>query len=302
MTVSSPTQASVTQGPRFEPRALGGRIRRLSTRAGRRGIWLPSAVMLVIVAVTIAAPLLAPYPPYDFTGAGFAPPSAQNWFGTDSLGRDVLSRTIYGGQVALTIAPAAVVIGVVTGALLAALGVHWSSWLDGLNVAFINTLLPIPSAIMLLIIITGFGAGPGVLIAGLAVIYGSQSMRITRARAQEIEAQDYVLAARARGESALGIVVRDLLPNMTDIIVVEITLRTSFAIMLISSLSFLGVGVSPPTADWGLMVAENRSSITFAPWATIAPLVALSVLVVTLNVLGDRLVKHFGVDRLERVA
>ena len=297
MTISRPTEAPVT-----EPRTIRGLARLLQADPGHRGLWLPAALMAAILAVTITAPLLAPYSPYDFTGMGFAAPSTEHWFGTDSLGRDVLSRTIYGGQVALSIAPAAAILGVVAGAVLAALGVHWFPWLDKLNVAVVNILLPIPSAIMLLIIISGFGADQGVLIAGLAVVYGSSSMRITRARAQEVQAQDYVLAARARGESPLAIVVRDLLPNMIDIIVVEITLRTSFAIMLISSLAFLGVGVNPPTADWGLMVAENRSSITIAPWATIAPLVALSVLVVTLNVLGDRLVKYFGVDRLERIA
>lgn len=294
------TKSPTREAPVERPRKLRGRTRVVTRDPDRRELWGLGTLLVVIVAVTISAPLLAPYSPYDFTGVGFAPPSAEHWLGTDSLGRDVLARTIYGGRVALSIAPAAVISGVIAGAVLAALGVHWSPWLDTLNVAFINILLPIPSAVMMLIIITGFGSDPGVLIAGLAVVYGSQSMRITRARAQEVQAQDYVLAARARGESAAAIVVRDLLPNMMDIIVIEITLRTSFAIMIISSLAFLGVGVDPPTADWGLMVAENRSSITFAPWATIAPLVALSVVVVTLNVLGDRLVKHFGVDRLER--
>lgn len=299
MTLSGPTEAPVTA---LRTRRVPAKRLPAKSHSGRRGLWISIVILAVMTVGTVAAPLFAPYSPYDFTSTALARPSAQHWFGTDSLGRDVLSRTMYGGRVALTIAPAAAVIGAVGGAILAALGVHWSSWLDRINVAVINVLLPIPSAIMLLIIVTGFGAGRGVLIAGLAVVYGSQSMRITRARAQEVEAQDYVLAARSRGESPLAIVARDLLPNMIDIIVVEVTLRTSFAILIISSLAFLGVGVDPPTADWGLMVAENRSSITIAPWATIAPLAAFSLLVVTLNVLGDRLVKHFGVDRLERVA
>ncbi|MER7930337.1 ABC transporter permease [Streptomyces sp. NPDC096057] len=162
----------------------------------------------------------------------------------------------------------------------------------------LDAILSIPSVLALLVVVTALGTGPAVIVLAVAIVYVPQVVRVVRGAALAVVPADYVTAARARGESTWSILRREILPNITDVVCVEFAMRASWVVLLISSLSFLGFGADPPTPDWGLMVAENRTAITVVPMASLAPIIALATLVVGLNLAADGLSKAWGVDRI----
>jgi len=146
--------------------------------------------------------------------------------------------------------------------------------------------------------VTVAGSGTWVLMLAVTTVYAPAVARVVRAAALEVIPLDYVTAARARGERAFAVLSREVLPNILDVVLVETAMRASWVVLLISSLSFLGFGADPPSPDWGLMVAENRSMLAVAPWASLAPIIALATLVIGLNLAADGLAKSLGVDRM----
>jgi peptide/nickel transport system permease protein len=150
--------------------------------------------------------------------------------------------------------------------------------------------------------VTVFDSGLWVIVLAVTVIYAPAVTRVVRGAARTVITQDYVTAARARGEKPLSIVFREIVPNVTDVVLVEYAMRASWIVLLISTLSFLGFGANPPTPDWGLMVQENRTALTVVPWGTLAPVVALATLVIGLNLSADGLSKSLGVDRAQKGA
>jgi peptide/nickel transport system permease protein len=258
---------------------------------------IAAVVIVAHVVLLLTAGVIDHYSPTAFVANPFQPPSWQHPFGTDQLGRDVLSRTLHGGQAALSTALLGAALGVLVAALLAALVVLAGGWLDRLVGSLTSAVLSIPAIITLLVVASEAGTSRLVLIVVLAVIFGVPSFRVTRAEALRLRGQDYVLAARARGESPLWIALHELAPGLRGVVLVELAVRTSTAVILLATLSFLGLGVSPPTPDWGLMVAENIPYITIAWWATLAPILALGSLVLAINVLADALARALGVDR-----
>ena len=161
----------------------------------------------------------------------------------------------------------------------------------------VDALLSVPSILALLVVVTVFDAGLWVIVLAVTVVYAPAVTRVVRGAARTVITQDYVTAARARGEKPLSIVFREILPNVLDVVLVEYAMRASWIVLLVSSLSFLGFGANPPTPDWGLMVQENRTALTVVPLGTLAPIVALATLVVGLNLTADGLSKSLGVDR-----
>lgn len=268
-----------------------------------RSMPLPARIGLAIFAVhvliTIAAPLLAPAPPNDLVGENLQEPSLAHWLGTDQLGRDVLSRIIYGGRAALGVALPAAALGVFAGAVVGTIAALKRGIVDAVVGRLVDTFLAVPAILILLIVVAGMGSGTVPLVLSIAAIYGVPSLRVTRAAAMPLVNQDFVLAARARGESSLSIAVRELAPNLRDVVLVELAVRASAATVLMASLSFLGLGVAPPTADWGRMISENASNLSVAWWATLAPLAALSSLVIGFSLAADGLSKALGVGRNE---
>jgi peptide/nickel transport system permease protein len=258
-----------------------------------------SVLVAAHLAVAIAAPVLAPYSPVVNDGSlPIDAPSPAHWAGTDQLGRDVLSRTLYGGQLALTDTALATICVIAVGAALGCLAAYWSGWFDDVVMRIVDAVLSVPAILALLVVVTVAGSGTWVIVLAVTVVYAPAVARVVRAAALEVIPLDYVTAARARGERAFAVLCREVVPNILDVLLVETAMRASWVVLLISSLSFLGFGANPPTPDWGLMVAENRSMLAVAPWASVAPIVALATLVIGLNLAADGLAKALGVDRM----
>lgn len=259
------------------------------------------ALVGVIVVVAVLAPWLSPYDPVETNASNaLAGPSAGHWLGTDQYGRDVMSRTLEGGRYALSISVLATTVAVAIGIAIGTVAAYFARFVDAVITRVLDAILSVPSVLALLLVISVFGNGLWVMVLAVSVVYAPAVARVVRGAARPVMATGYVTAARARGEGAVAIIGREILPNILDTILVEFAMRASWVVLLVSTLSFLGFGVNPPTPDWGLMIQENRTALMVAPAGTVAPIVALAVLVVGLNLAADGLGKYFGVDRASR--
>ena len=263
------------------------------------------AVGLVLVGFHIVLAMVSPaIVPYDFKEMSdqkiLKAPCAEHWLGTDVLGRDVLTRTMLGSQQALFVTSIAAVIAVTWGGLLGVLLGLVGGRFDDLLMRVVDAFLAIPWILFLLLIIAMVGTGGTVLIPTLAFFYGIPVIRIVRAATYDVVACDFVTAARARGERRSTLIRRELFPNILDVLLVEGAMRWSWMLLSFSSLSFLGFGVTPPTPDWGLMISDSRAYMSLAPWLTLAPVTALSSLIIGLNLSADALAKTLGVDRAQK--
>ena len=262
-------------------------------------------VGLILVAfhivLAIVAPLIAPY---DFKELSaqiiLNAPSFEHWFGTDNLGRDILTRTMLGGRQAILVTTISTIIAVIWGGLLGVLFGLVGGRLDELLMRLVDAFLCLPWILVLLLIVVMVGSGPVVLILTLGFFYGIPVIRMARAATHDVVALDFVTAARTRGEARSTIVRRELLPNVLDVLLVEGAMRWSWMLLAFSSLSFLGFGITPPTPDWGLMISDARSFMSFAPWTALPPVVALSSLIIGINLSADALSKALGIDRAQK--
>lgn len=259
-----------------------------------------AGLVLLHLALAAGAPWLVPHDPIAIDAAlMFTPPDGAHWLGTDQLGRDILSRTLLGGRQAILVTllatPIAVLWGGIAGIRIGLAGGR----IDDVLMRLVDAVLALPWILKMLVIIVTFGAGAAVLVPTLAFFYGVPVIRVARAATQAVVARDFIAAARARGHSQSAIVRRELLPNVLDALMVEGAMRWSWMLLAFSSLSFLGFGVAPPTPDWGLMIADSRTFMAIAPWAAIAPVLALSSLIVGINLAADALAKAIGLDRAQ---
>jgi peptide/nickel transport system permease protein len=266
----------------------------------------PSGLVgLILVAFHIALAIVSPaLAPYDFRELSaqiiLNEPSSEHWFGTDNLGRDVFTRTMLGGRQALLVTTISTILAIIWGGLLGVLLGLVGGRLDELLMRLVDAFLCLPWILVLLLIVVMVGSGPAVLIPTLGFFYGIPVIRMARAATHDVVALDFVTAARARGEARSTIVRRELLPNVLDVLLVEGAMRWSWMLLAFSSLSFLGFGVAPPTPDWGLMISDARSFMSFAPWAALAPVAALSSLIIGINLSADALAKALGIDRAQK--
>ncbi|MBW4975325.1 ABC transporter permease [Roseovarius mucosus] len=260
------------------------------------------AIGLGIVVFHLCLAIISPWiVPFDYKEMNalqtLAGPSSEHWFGTDHLGRDVFSRVLLGGREALLITGIATPIALLWGGLLGVyLGLR-GGWEDEITLRLVDAFLALPGILPLLVLITVFGSGGEVLLPTLAFFFGIPVIRVARAAAHEVVARDFIAAARARGHRPIDIVRRELLPNVTDVLLVEGAMRWSWMLLGFSALSFLGFGVAPPRPDWGLMVSDARVYMSLAPWGVIAPVVALSSLIIGINLTADALAKTLGLDQ-----
>ena len=253
------------------------------------------------VVLAVVSPAIAPYDFRELNAQTILnAPSFEHWLGTDNLGRDVFTRTMLGGRQALVVTTVSTVLAISWGGLLGVLLGLVGGRLDELLMRVVDAILSLPWILVLLLIVVMVGSGPGILILTLGFFYGIPVIRMSRAATLDVVARDFVTAARARGESRLTIVRRELLPNVLDVLLVEGAMRWSWMLLAFSSLSFLGFGVTPPTPDWGLMISDSRSFMSFAPWAALAPVVALSSLIIGINLSADALAKALGIDRAQK--
>jgi peptide/nickel transport system permease protein len=248
------------------------------------------AMVLLLIGLSLAAPLLSPSAPnaQDLSLRLQAPGTA-HWLGTDEYGRDVLARMLYGGRVSLTVGLVAVAIATLIGILLGAIAGYFGGWVDQVIMRFVDIVLCIPTLFLILIMIVFVGPS----LFNIMVIIGLTSWpdlaRLVRAEFLTLKQRDYVLAARAMGVPNFVIIFRHILPNAMAPVFVSATFGVAGAILLESGLSFLGLGVQPPSASWGNILSAGKDYITQAWWLTLMPGLAIFLTVLAYNLLGDGL-------------
>jgi peptide/nickel transport system permease protein len=255
-------------------------------------------ILIVVFHVTmaLAAPLLAPFDPFALLAAPLEAPDETYWLGTDALGRDFLSRLLMGGRISIVAAMAAGLVASLSGGLIGLAAAYFRGPFDDIVSRLVEMNLAIPAILFVTLFVTGFGQTLGVLILVISVIKMMGVIRTSRAQGIVLMEQGYVQAARLRGESATAIVLRELLPNIADLLAVEFAMRTSSALLLVSALSFLGLGISPPTPDWGLMIHDGLQSIRSEPWLILAPALCVSTLVVGINFAVEGISDALGLE------
>lgn len=263
----------------------------------RRPIAL-AGVLLVLAHLVAAAtaPWWVPHDPNALVAPALEPPSAEHRFGTDELGRDFFTRVFMGGRVAIVVAFTAGLIAALGGGLIGLAAAYWRGLFDDVVSRLVELKLAIPSILFVALFVTGFGQSMGVLVMVIAIIKMMGAIRTARAAGIQLMEQGYVKAAQLRGERGATIVLRELLPNVADLLLVEFALRSSSALLLVSALSFLGLGLSPPTPDWGLMVHAGLSAIHSEPWLILIPALCISTLVIGVNFATEGLADAFGLD------
>ncbi len=235
----------------------------------------------------IFAPLLAPYGMAEVVGDVWEPASDEFLLGTDNIGRDLLSRMIYGGRTTIFIATAATLISFVTGSILGLLAAVIGGWVDQALSRFVDLIMSIPTLIFALVVLSVMPVTVPVLILVMGLLDSTRVYRLARAVAVDIEVMDYVEAARLRGEKMGWIIFREILPNALSPLVAEMGLRFIFAVLFVSTLSFLGLGVQPPEADWGGIVKENKEGIVYGIPAALIPALAIATLAIAVNLVAD---------------
>ncbi|WP_413851577.1 ABC transporter permease [Albidovulum sp.] len=244
-------------------------------------------VILAYVVVAVFAPLIAPYAEREVVGGQFLPWDSTHLLGTDNLGRDMFTRLVYGARNTVGIAFATTALAFFAGSFLGLLAATVGGWLDQALSRIVDILMAIPALIFSLLLLTIFGTSVLTLVLVIATIDSTRVFRLARSVAQNIVVMDYIEAARLRGEGLLRLIVREILPNALAPLVAEFGLRFCFVFLAISALSFLGVGIQPPTADWGSMVRENATLITFGDITPLLPAGAIALLTVAVNFVVD---------------
>jgi peptide/nickel transport system permease protein len=249
---------------------------------------------LVVVAgygvVAVLAPALAPYGETQIVGAEFTRWSAQHWLGTDDLGRDVLSRLLYGARNTIGIAVLTTVIAFALGGITGLVAGSLRGWVDQLLGRLVDVLMAVPSLILTLLLLAICGTSIFSMIAIIALVESTRIFRLARALALGIGTLDYVTIARLRGEGLIWIIFREILPNAQAPLIAEFGLRFCFVFLFIATLSFLGLGIQPPTADWGSMVRDNATLISYGQVAPLLPAGAIALLTLAVNFIVDWLV------------
>jgi peptide/nickel transport system permease protein len=251
------------------------------------GAWVGLMIVTINLLGAALAPVIAPHGEADLVGDVWAPISAHAWLGLDNLGRDMFSRLLFGARTTIAIAFLITVlsfaIGISTGFAAAVLG----GWVDTALSRFVDALMAIPQLIFALIILSVMGTSISVLICTIAVLDSTRVFRLARAVGLNIAVMDYVEVARLRGETLWWIMRREVLPNALPPLITEFGLRFCFAFLFIASLSFLGLGIQPPFADWGSMVRDNAQAINFGGIAPLIPATAIAQLTIGVNLLVD---------------
>ena len=268
----------------------------ISVRMGRLGrelrkapptAWFGMAVIAFYVFVALFAPVIAPYGESEIVASQFEPWGGEYWLGTDNLGRDMLTRLIYGARNTIGIAFITTCLSFLIGAMGGLLASTLGGWTDQVLSRIVDILMAIPTLIFALMILTITGTSIPVLIMVIAVLDSTRVFRLSRAVARDIVVLDFVEAARLRGEGLRWIITREILPNALPPLVAEFGLRFCFVFLFISALSFLGLGIQPPTADWGSMVRDNASLISFEDITPLVPAGAIALLTVGVNFVVD---------------
>ncbi len=280
-----------------QPGAVSGRAPAARPGAGRRTwsalrkapptAWFGMVVVALYIAVAVLAPIIAPYPETELAGAAYEPWSGQFMLGTDQLGRDMLSRLIFGARNTIGIAFLTTALSFLLGGFLGLLATVLGGWIDQALGRTVDVLMSIPQLIFALVLLSIVGTSVLNLILIIAVLDSTRVFRLTRAVAMNVAVMDFVEAARLQGERLTWIMSREILPNILPPLVTEFGLRFCFVFLTVSALSFLGLGIQPPTADWGSMVRENATLINYGDITPLLPAGAIALLTVAVNFVVD---------------
>jgi peptide/nickel transport system permease protein len=249
-----------------------------------------TTIFIVFILVALFGPLIAPYGSnQQIVADARQPPSAAHWFGTDALGRDVFSRVVLGARDILLLAGLGTVLAVASGTTLGMLSGYRGGWFDEILMRFFDTLLAIPALLLALLLLGTIGRSRNSVLLVIVIVYTPIVARVVRSVVLSVKTRGFVEAARLQGEPQFLILFREILPSVLPTLAVEAALRFSYAIFLVASLGFLGVGVQPPSPDWGLMVKEARTNVNQAPWAMYFPAGAIAIVVIGVNLMADGL-------------
>jgi peptide/nickel transport system permease protein len=246
---------------------------------------VPTTIPIVLIA--LLGPFVAPKSPTAFVGLPYAGPSSEAWLGTDGIGRDVLSRVLWGGREILALAVLATAIGIVVGTALGTTAGYVKGALDEAIMRTLDVALAFPQIILALLLVSIIGPKLWLVCLAVAAIHAPQVARVARAATLRTVEQDHVKYAEAFGIPRRRVILGEVVPNIISPVMVEVGLRLTYSIAIIASLSFLGFGLQPPSADWGLMVNENRIGIQQNPWPVVAPIVMIAILTVGVNMFSD---------------
>ena len=249
--------------------------------------WIGIVIITIFVIVALFAPWLAPYGEAETVGDTWAPASAEFWFGTDNIGRDMLSRLIYGARMSISVALMATVLSFLIGTCAGLFASIGGPVVDTVLSRFVDIMLSIPMLVFALIILSMFGSSIPTLILTIAVLDSTRVFRLARAVAMNVAVLEYVEAARLRGEGNWWIMRREILPNVLPPMISEFGLRFCFNFLFVAGLSFLGLGIQPPFADWGGMVRENGRAISFGLMAPLWPAMMIAFMTVGVNLVVD---------------
>lgn len=286
----SKSDIQVSLWRREEPSSLGMRIWTgllkfsRAKPVGAIGAW----VILAAIVISVFASWIAPHDPRKFVGSKYEAPNSEHFMGTDDLGRDVLSRVIYGGRISLFVGFFAVFVGVTFGLLVALISGYIGGWVDALVQRVVDAMLAFPGIVLALFLVTAISPSLGSVVAAIAISFVPSCARTLGAQVLSIKATPYVDAARAIGCSHWRIMIQHMLPNIRALYVVLMSLYIGVAIIIEATLSFLGFGPSPEIASWGRMVSDgSRQMFLAGPWASLWPSVAIGLVVFSFNMLGD---------------
>jgi ABC-type dipeptide/oligopeptide/nickel transport system permease subunit len=275
--------------------AAAGHLRRVRLPiAGSWSIRIWLAVGLLLLGVAMLGPFFAPHSPSEIAGVPFTKPNGEFLLGTDLLGRDVLSRVLWGGRSIIGLAVASTLLAYLIGGTIGLVAGYAKGFLDGALMRFVDLLLAFPPLLFLLLLAFGAGAGPATIVAGVAAINVPGIARIVRTAALETSTRGYVEAAVARGERMRSVLMREIAPNIAGTIVADGGVRFTGSFLAIAGLNFLGLGLQPPAADWATLIAENRQTISIQPWAVAVPAILIALFTVSVNLVGDAIARAHG--------
>ncbi|MBZ9719918.1 ABC transporter permease [Mesorhizobium sp. AD1-1] len=289
--ISLPTQVPRRHGILRSPRLR----RALSEPATSIGVILVIAHLLM----ALLSPFIAPYDTSAMVGAPLQRPSWEFLMGTDQIGRDYFSRIVAGGRIALFVSFLGVSISLVVGTVLGIIAGYIGGRTDEVIMRIVDAMMAIPDLILIAILTLALGKDVGALIPVVAVVYTWGVVRVIRAKTISLATLDFVRSAELRGETRFAVMAREIFPNLIGLLGVELAVRVSSAVLRISALSFLGLGISQPTPDWGLMVQEAMGVVFTDPWFLLLPAVMLSSLIIGVNFMVDGFARAFGIATAE---